>query len=196
MKVREARRNTKIRLYVSQINHIAPEKKPKNSCSRGSQRYLRSSSSDRKAWSQFGLWMWWLRDGQLLLTMNLLSQWLNTITLSHFMSNTGASSEAPFHLCSLRDSGSFVLWLCTPLGPWSPLHSAGGWGRDHEEGIPPFYPLCPVSDTHQLLHIPLVKTSFMAVPRFKESGNQSPWLGSLIPTTVLHFGRAASMFVS
>lgn len=35
MQVREARKNPKVRLYMSQINHRALEKKSKNSCSRG-----------------------------------------------------------------------------------------------------------------------------------------------------------------
>lgn len=62
-KVRQVRTNTKIRLYMSQINHIALEKKKsKNSSSRGSQSCLWSSSSDRKAWSECGLWICQLRD--------------------------------------------------------------------------------------------------------------------------------------
>lgn len=49
--------------------------------------------------------------------------------------------------------------------------------RDREEGIPPFYALCPISYTHQFLHITFVKISFMALPR--SLGNKVPdWRAS------------------
>ena len=49
-------------------------------------------------------------------------------------SESGILGQAAFRV-SFRDPDSFSPWLHPRPAPWSPLHSAGEWERDHEEGI-------------------------------------------------------------
>ena len=56
--------------------------------------------------------------------------WFGTIKfISCSCSRLVQICRSPLHAATQEAQAPSILWLCPPPSPWSPPHSAGGWGR-------------------------------------------------------------------